>query len=299
MNWKKLVFIVLAVSYGGFQEVSAQINLLNATKPEEVGKPSAEDSLSPGKPIPYGYVSDRDILWKKNVWEFIDLDERVNFPLYYPTDTLNMGANRRSLFNVLVKAFKEGKIDVYRDSYFTEKIKSYKDISYVLSKRDTLDVAIDFMNSNPGEPLPEGYVVETNIQAADIQGYKIRGIWYFDKRQGELKYRILGVCPVSKDVNFLDQEESQFVELFWVWYPSARQVLYEAKAFNERNSATPISYDHLLNSRRFNAVIYKVENVYGDREIDEYIPDNALFQLLESDRIKEQIRDMEQDMWTY
>ena len=55
----------------------------------------------------------------------------------------------------------------------------------------------------------------------------------------------------------------------------------------------------LLNARRFNAVIYKEDNVYGDRQIKDYISDNALFQLLESKRIKETIRDKEQDMWSY
>jgi hypothetical protein len=51
----------------------------------------------------------------------------------------------------------------------------------------------------------------------------------------------------------------------------------------------PISFDHLLNSRRFNGVIYKEENVYGDREVQQYMKDNAQMQLLESERIKEKI----------
>ncbi|MEP3384844.1 MAG: gliding motility protein GldN, partial [Flavobacteriaceae bacterium] len=59
------------------------------------------------------------------------------------------------------------------------------------------------------------------------------------------------------------------------------------------------TFDMLLNARRFNAVIYKEDNVHGDREIDDYVFDNALFQLLEAKRIKEVIRDREQDMWAY
>jgi len=35
------------------------------------------------------------------------------------------------------------------------------------------------------------------------------------------------------------------------------------------------------------------------RAINEYVNDNALMQLLESDRIKEKIRNFEQDMWSY
>ena len=61
----------------------------------------------------------------------------------------------------------------------------------------------------------------------------------------------------------------------------------------------PITFDHLLNSRRFNAVIYKEENVYGDRKIEEYMKENAQMQLLESERVKSKIRDFESDMWNY
>jgi hypothetical protein len=45
--------------------------------------------------------------------------------------------------------------------------------------------------------------------------------------------------------------------------------------------------------------MYKEENVYGDREVKDYIADNALMQLLESERIREKIRNFEQDMWSY
>ncbi|HNQ28046.1 MAG TPA: gliding motility protein GldN, partial [Aquaticitalea sp.] len=123
-----------------------------------------------------------------------------------------------------------------------------------------------------------------------------------DKRQGELKYRILGIAPAAQDVNFIDSEDQankEPIALFWVFYPEVREVLHQAKAFNNKNSSMPFSFDHLLNSRRFNGYMYKEENVYGDREVKDYVADNALMQLLESDRIKEKIRDFEQDMWSY
>lgn len=61
----------------------------------------------------------------------------------------------------------------------------------------------------------------------------------------------------------------------------------------------PITFDQILNSRRFNSVIYKEENVYGDRDIKDYMKENAQNQLLESDRVKDKIRSFEQDMWNY
>ena len=81
----------------------AQLNILNATKPEEIGKKSeaAIQADNDDEPLPYGYVGERDILWAKTTWEEIDLNQRVNFPLLYPIDDL--GEERKPLFKLLVK----------------------------------------------------------------------------------------------------------------------------------------------------------------------------------------------------
>ena len=300
MNWKN-VLLIGAVSLLP-ASIMAQANILNAKKPQEIGvRTEAQKALDNDAPLEYGYVDDRDILWSKTVWETIDLDERVNFPLYYPIDTVDIGADRRSLYDVLLKNIKSGKLeDVYVDSYFTEK-RVFSDLAATLSKVDTTDMGYEQINA--GEELSLEFINERDLTAADIEEYRIKGIWFFDKRQGELKYRLLGIAPVAPDVNFIDDESMDpadaKVELFWVWYPGARQILHDAKVFNQRNSAQPISFDMLLNSRRFNGVIYREDNVHGDRKVNDYIADNALFQLLESKRIKEVIRDREQDMWAY
>jgi gliding motility associated protien GldN len=300
MNWKNVLLIGAVTLLPA--SMMAQANILNAKKPQEIGmKTEAQKALDNDAPLKYGYVDDRDILWSKTVWETIDLDERVNFPLYYPTDTIDIGADRRSLYDVLIKNIKNGKIeDVYVDSYFTEK-RIFSDLEATLKKVDTTDYGYEQLNA--GEELSDEYIDERQLSAADIEEYRIKGIWYFDKRQGELKYRLLGIAPVAPDVNFIDDESMDLqdakVELFWVWYPGARQVLHDAKVFNQRNSAQPISFDMLLNARRFNGVIYREDNVHGDRKVNDYIADNALFQLLEAKRIKEVIRDREQDMWSY
>lgn len=93
--------------------------------------------------------------------------------------------------------------------------------------------------------------------------------------------------------------EKEYTPMFWVFYPEARDILSKAYAFNQKNMSKPFSFDRLINSRRFSGTIYKEANVYQDRDIRDYISKNALMQLLESDRIKEKIRNKEQDMWSY
>ena len=296
MNFKSFLLTVITVFAAS--HVFAQANILNAKSPDEIGvRTETQKDIDNDEPLPYGYVDDRDMLFSKMVWEKIVLDERINFPLYYPIDTNNIGSNRRSLYDVLMKNIKNGNIEnIYDDSYFTTK-RTLKNIEAALVKVDTTELGIEQLNA--GEELSAEYIDRRNITAANIQEYRIKGLWYFDKRQAEMKYRLLGIAPVAPDVNFIDDENPDLVELFWVFFPDAREILHDAKAFNNQNSAIPFSFDHILNSRRFNAVIYAEENVQGDRKINEYIAQNALMQLLESDRIKTKIRDFELDMWTY
>ena len=292
----------IAVSYTS----TAQSNLLNAKTPSEIGKKTAAQLESDNdKPLPYGYVHDRDVLMGKTTWENIDLDERINFPLYYPVDTAFVGKERRSLFQVLLNGIKSGKItEVYGDDYFNAK-KTLKDIESVFQYRDTTQAGIDEYNNyyddykSGKKVLSKEFINITELSAKDVSAYKIKGFWYFDKRQSELKYRLLAICPMATEARDKAKGNTDAIPLFWVYFPSVRDILHEAKAFNDRNSAMPITFDQLLNSRRFNGVIYKEENVYGDREIQDYMKDNAQMQLLESERVKEKIRDFEQDMWTY
>ena len=277
-----VVIALLVTNY-----MSGQSNLLNATKVEQIGKQSKEKIAADNdSPLAYGYIDDRDILWSKVVWEFVDLNQKINLPYYFPIDTANISNDRRSLFDTLLKGIRKGDINnIYSDSFFTSKITNS-------------EIDEKLVNIRLNGDYPDTF----RIQTQDIEGYMMKGMWYFDKRLGELKYRLLALAPMGKDVLTLglpDIEDDELYELFWVFYPSARNILHKAKVFNPKNVSQPISYDHLLNARRFSSVIVREENMYGNRKIADYIRGNSLFQLLEADRIKESIRDKEIDMWNY
>jgi gliding motility associated protien GldN len=282
---KNCVILFFAILSSGL--VNAQVNLLNSKTVDQIGVKSIEQLAADNDaPIPYGYVDDRDILWSKVVWEFIDLNQKINLPYYFPIDTTNLSSDRRSLFHTILKGIKQGKIkEAYSDSFFTSKITQEEIAQRLVNVREE-----------------NGYTDTFRIQTQDVAGYMIKGMWYFDKRQGELKYRLLALAPMGKDVQTLgvqDIEDEELYELFWVFFPSIRDVLHDAKVFNPKNAAQPISFDHLLNARRFSATIVREENIYGNRAIEDYVRGNSLFQLLEANKIKEDIRNREMDMWNY
>ncbi|MDC0106192.1 gliding motility protein GldN [Flavobacteriaceae bacterium] len=260
----------------------SQANILNATTPSEIGiqnfdqKQSDNDSF-----LEFDYIDERDILWSKIVYEKIDLNEKLNFPLLFPVNDETYAKNRKSLWRIL----KENIINKRITELYFDRNDNFKD---KMSFNDVMEV-VSFTELINGVQTPA-----EELKSIDITGYRIKGMWYFDKRQGEMKYRLLGLMPIGK--NLKDDDGKNNTDLFWIWYPSIRKILHEEKVFNDKNNASSISFDQLLVSRRFSSFIYKEDNVYGDRSIKEYkIP--GLESILESQRIKKEILDFEQDMW--
>jgi hypothetical protein len=66
--------------------------------------------------------------------------------------------------------------------------------------------------------------------------------------------------------------------------------------FNEKNSARYITFEDIFEMRYFSSYIIKEDNVY-DRYINAYTA--GIDQVLESDRIKNEIFEFEHQLWEF
>ena len=291
-------------------------SILNATSPEELRKLREErqerkgDSLVSVKvePLKYGYIEDKDILRSKVVWEIIDLNEKINQPFYYNSD--GVVSSSKSLYQILLDGVNDGSIkEVYEDELFTRRL-NLEEIQRRTRYTVLSDAYIERINA--GEKVSEEekkqYIDVYETKTENVKMLKIKGMWYIDRRDGQMKYRLLGIAAMGKDPasmalrgpnGELLSENDELIDLFWIFYPSARELLANSIVFNSKNLSSDISFDDVLNARRFSSVIYKSENGYGTGVIQDYIPNDADAQLEESERIKEQILEMENDMWNY
>tara|TARA_B100000963_G_scaffold354181_1_gene370186 strand:+ start:1720 stop:2559 length:840 start_codon:yes stop_codon:yes gene_type:complete len=279
---------------------------LNAKNPSEIGDTSSSEAIT--EFVDYEYVDDKNILWSKVVYEFIDLNERLNFPLLFPVNDTKYDDTRKSLWRVIKENIENGKISEVYDSNND----NFTEASRIIGKDSTDLEANIYKNYNisdiyKSKYVPESFVPREVASSADIFGYVIKGVWYFDKIHAELRYRLLAIQPYGKDLKTsVDGEETE-TGYFWIWYPSIREILDKHLVFNDKNNNNRISFDELLINRRFSSYIYKYDNVYGDREIRDYIRqrDNESYAqwqtriIMESERIKKEILDFEIDMWGY
>jgi len=84
--------------------------------------------------------------------------------------------------------------------------------------------------------------------------------------------------------------------LFWIYYPEARFVFVKSEVYNRGNDVERRTYEDVFWKRQFGSYIIKVSNVY-DRGIVEY--ETGLDALLEAEKIKAKIMNMEHDLWSY
>jgi len=243
----------------------------------------------PGKrPVPYRQLREADIMWSKKIWQVIDCREKMNHPLYFPLE--GEVDDRRSLMNLFMYGIRNEGLIVYKDDQFQE----IMTLDEVLEKLDALPKTQQVTNPETGEL--EERVIAGSINYDEINQYEIKEQWYFDKQHSTMRVRILGICPVRRYVD-VETEQARKERTFWVYFPAARHLLANQEVFNRHNDAQRISFDDLFFQRRFNSYIIAESNVYDNRPISTYM--QGVNNLLEAEKIKQDLFEIEHDLWEY
>ncbi len=163
------------------------------------------------------------------------------------------------------------------------------------------------------------------LASNSIFGYNIKEDWFFDKQRSLLDRRIISIAPLArysvdltsdlsergdllvynKEGKSFKYENGEFIEytdnfeereVFWLYFPELRNVIVNYFVYNDKSDAQWMSFDDLFWKRQFNAQIYKSSDKF-DREIEDY--KYGVDALYEAERLKDEIRKWEIDVWNY
>jgi len=242
--------------------------------------------------IPYPYLREADVMYFKRVWQEMDLKQKINHPYYYPVDPIE---DRSNLFDVIRDGLLiEGSLVAYStgpigdEDEFTIPL-SPDSIRKILNPIERIDEWDEF-----GEKIGFKEII-TPIESDKITRYRLKEDWIWDRQRSERYVRIIGIAPMIEDYD-RDGESMGYAPLFWLYYPECRYVFANADVFNLFNDAQRRTYEDLFQKRYFSSYIVKHSNVY-DRSIGEFA--RGMDALAESERIKEELFNLEHDLWHY
>jgi len=247
------------------------------------------------KPIPYPPTREADVMWAKIIWRIIDLREKVNLPLYFPTQPID---NRYNLVSLLLKGIDTEGLTAYdaQDDRNEFKVKLTKDAIDVVMGKEQKTIKVQDSSGNVTEKNVEG-----QREIEQVKQILVKEKWFFDKNSSTMQVRILGICPLRiynrLDDNGNPTDEIRKKKTFWIYYPDYRDLLSRHEVFNRNNDAQQVSYDDYFIQRRFSSYIFQESNAYDNRSISSYA--TGIDAMYESERIKKYLFETEHDLWEY
>ncbi|WP_321287969.1 gliding motility protein GldN [uncultured Sunxiuqinia sp.] len=245
------------------------------------------------KPMAFAPIREADVMWSKKIWRIIDLREKMNQVLYFPTTSMD---GRTNLINLFIEGIENGQLTAY-DARTDDEFKVPMTFEQVKEAFGATTRTRQVRDLDTGE-LKETTVVG-EIRAEEVKQFMVKEEWFFDKQTSTLNTRIIGICPIQEyyrdqDIN---RENVQRRLVFWIYYPEARELMATHSVINPNNTAQNMSFDDLFIKRKFNSYIVRESNVYNNRAISQYLSGREA--MLESRKIEREIFDFEQDLWEY
>lgn len=246
--------------------------------------------------VPYPETEEADVVWQRKIWRAIELSEKINQPLYFPTIEL---ASHKSFIQILMDGIEKGEITAYNED-FTDSL-SIKAIREQFDAQDKEYVEEKLDGSGDTTIYVKGY-----FNWGEVKELLVTEEWFFDKRYSQMFVRIVGICPVrvfQRAITTADGEEERTSEyskkqLFWIYYPDARKYLAKTLCYTTKNEAAPMSYDDVFQRRRFSSRIISEGLSMNNRHVDDYSR-SGLESMLESLRLEQEITNTEHDFWEY
>ena len=281
MKKKSLFLLLLVVSSVGFTQ-----NVLDGVYIKE--------HVPTRKVVPLEHLREADVAWNRRYWRVLDLNEKMNLPFKYPLS--GSMKDRKNLIDVIHDATStEGTLNAFKgesqggDDEFTYPL-TQAEVAAIGVRNDTIEVqdptTLEMVKKAIYEPLKRDNVYQ----------FRIKEDWFIEKQRSVMEPRIIGIAPVIKDVDENGEFRGPKV-LYWIYFPEARKIFVNHEVFNRFNDAERRTFDDIFMKRFFSSFIIKESNVY-DRRIADYKV-NTLDALIEAQRIKDDLFNMEHDLWEY
>ena len=297
---KKVLIYVLAI-LGYCTTINAQ-SIIDADEQRNPNDFYERGNVIGKKAMPYPSLRKSDVVWDRVIWREVDFNEKFNQFFFFPVNNETSTQGRISLINLIMKGVRNGEIPVYEDDDMVKELDLAEAMKLLVG--DPYNKRVEALDEN-GQPIYDeeidDYVMKDSLvtrsfDSTSVMKIRLKERWYIDKQDTRQKVRIVGLA-----FQYLKETLTGGQALEWsFWIPMddmrVRDVFVNANAYDENNDVVERSYDDVFIQRYFDSYIIRESNVYN-RSISDYLTGEDA--ILESQRIEDEIFNVESDMWEY
>ena len=251
---------------------------------------------------PAAMTMSEDVVWRRDIYREIDLNEPVNSGLYYPEEP---NGDQQNLFTYIFKLMITGKIKVYE--YRLDGNEVFNDSARV-KPLEFLDNYGIYYERN-GKSM---HIDNSDIPSRDVKAYYLKESAYYDQASATFHKKVIALCPIMMRTDDFG-DSGQKYPLFWVKYDDIAPFLAKQTIMiSDLNNAATMSADDYFTKNQYKGQIYKTTNMLGktlsqivagnnasDPDSDVSIDDKAFKSKLtaEQKRIEAEIEEFEKNLF--
>ena len=194
-----------------------------------------------------------DVVWRRDIYREIDLEEKANAGLYYPPEP---SGKQMNLFTYLFKLALGGYIPVYEYRLDGSEV---LDASAKVDMKTILDNYHIFYEEEGGKVK----VDNSDIPSAEVKMYYLKESAYYDQANSSFHIKPLALCPVMLREDDFGGEAAKY-PLFWVKYSEVEPYLSRQSIMtSDENNAAMMNLDDYFTLNKYKGKIYKTNNMLG------------------------------------
>ena len=284
----KMKKILLAIAFLGVTVgLSAQPEARRQAQQQARQKSNANNVTTRAQIMfPTSASMDEDVVWRRDIYRELDLNEDANAPLYYPVEPLGSQVN---LFTYMFKLMLSGRIKAYQ--YKLDGNESFDDADVVKPKAFLDNYHIYYEKDANGRM----HLDNSDIPSKEVKSYYIKESSYFDQHTSTFHTKVLALCPImTRDDDFGDGGNKY--PLFWVKYDDLAPFLSKQQIMTSNlNNAAVMSVDDYFVRNQYKGKIYKTNNMLG-KTLAQYCPSDSAMSK-EQKKIEAELAAFEKNIW--
>ena len=282
---KKIILLLMLV--GLAQGAFAQPEARRRAQQKAQNKSNANNMTTRAQIMfPTAASMDEDVVWRRDIYRELDLNEDANAPLYYPVEPLGSQVN---LFTYIFKLMMQGRIKAYQ--YKLDGNESFNADDVVMPKTFLDNYHIYYEKDAQGRT----HLDNSDIPSKEVKSYYIKETTYYDQHTATFHTKVLALCPImTRDDDFGDGGNKY--PLFWVKYDDLAPFLSKQQIMTSNlNNAATMSIDDYFLRNQYKGKIYKTNNMLGKTLAQYCSSDSAMSK--EQKKIEAELAAFEKNLW--